>query len=362
MKKILLILMLGLPAVTIPQVKLEADGSGNTYELINSKFAPGYDAVEHPECIHPEFGRHIVEVWDDELKQYVFEFYSHVTPDNDRCINLDRQRIEIKTYDSSPANLKAVVGETVTYKWEFRLPVGFKPSSSFTHIHQIKAVGGDDDMPIFTLTPRKSSPNILELIHNNSTKVKTANLSLFEGVWVECTEVIHVHPTDGKYSLLINRVSDGITLLSYTNNKLMTIHADNNFDRPKWGIYRSLNNVSDLRDEAVRFTGFSIQEGVTGIEESGSSTPTDFLLNQNYPNPFNLTTVISYQLSAFSHTTLKVYDVLGIEIAVLVNEFKAAGNYNFQFSILNYQLISGVYFYQLKAGNFIATKKMLLLK
>ena len=67
------------------QTILEADGPGNTYELINSVLAPGYNVVEHPECVHPEFGRHIAEVWDSVLNQYVFEFYIHVTPDNDRC-------------------------------------------------------------------------------------------------------------------------------------------------------------------------------------------------------------------------------------------------------------------------------------
>jgi hypothetical protein len=71
------------------QILLEADGPGNTYELINSVFAPnGGNVVETPDCAHPEFGRHIVEVWDADLQKYVFEFYLHVTPDNDRCINL----------------------------------------------------------------------------------------------------------------------------------------------------------------------------------------------------------------------------------------------------------------------------------
>ncbi|MCW8849682.1 MAG: hypothetical protein OQJ81_06845, partial [Melioribacteraceae bacterium] len=159
--------------ITFSQLLLEADGPGNTYELISDKLAPGYNPVEHPECVHPEFGRHIAEVFDSTLNKYVFEFYMHVTPDNDRCKNFDRQRIEIKTYDQSPDSLLAVVGETITYKWKFRLDEGFQPSSSFTHIHQIKAVGGDDGNPIFTLTPRKASPNRLELIHNNKTKVRT---------------------------------------------------------------------------------------------------------------------------------------------------------------------------------------------
>jgi hypothetical protein len=98
---------------------LNANGPGSTYELINSVLAPnGGDVVENPECVHPEFGRHIAEVWDNELNQYVFEFYMHVTPDNDRCINFDRQRLEIKTYDASPASLKGNIGETIEYKWK----------------------------------------------------------------------------------------------------------------------------------------------------------------------------------------------------------------------------------------------------
>ncbi|MBK7629539.1 MAG: T9SS type A sorting domain-containing protein [Ignavibacteriales bacterium] len=242
------------------QAILEADGPGNTYELINSVLAPGYDVVEHPECVHPQFGRHIAEVWDVELNQYVFEFYSHVTPDNDRCINYDRQRIEIKTYDQSPDSLIGLVGETVTYKWKFKLPLGFQPSSNFTHIHQIKPVDGDDGNPIFTLTPRKGSPNKLELIHNNITKVAIVALSLFEDVWVECTEVIFVDPVNGGYSMTIKKVNDGTTLLSYSNNNIMTIRPTNSFIRPKWGIYRSLLSSSDLRDEAVRFAGFYISE------------------------------------------------------------------------------------------------------
>ncbi|MCX6308022.1 MAG: fibronectin type III, partial [Bacteroidia bacterium] len=170
---------LGFTISIMAQTVLEADGPGTTYELINSVLAPGYNVVENPECVHPQFGRHIAEVWDAELNKYVFEFYIHVTPDNDRCINFDRQRMEIKTYDSSPDNLLGVSGETVVYKWKFRIPTGFLPSTSFTHIHQIKAVGGDADDPIFTLTVRKASPNRVELIHNNTTKVATAPLALF---------------------------------------------------------------------------------------------------------------------------------------------------------------------------------------
>jgi hypothetical protein len=88
--------------------------------------------------------------------------------------------------------------------------------------------------------------------------------------------------------------------------------------------------------------------------------PEDFSLSQNYPNPFNPSTVISYRLPVTSFVTLKVCDILGREVATLVNEEKPAGEYEVEFDGSN--LPSGIYFYQLKAGEFAETKKMILLK
>jgi N-acetylneuraminic acid mutarotase len=88
--------------------------------------------------------------------------------------------------------------------------------------------------------------------------------------------------------------------------------------------------------------------------------PTEFELFQNYPNPFNPTTKIKYQLPVQSFVTLKVYDVLGNEIAILVNEEKPVGSYEIDFKASS--LPSGIYFYKLQAGSFLQIKKMVLLK
>jgi subtilisin family serine protease len=88
--------------------------------------------------------------------------------------------------------------------------------------------------------------------------------------------------------------------------------------------------------------------------------PIQFALEQNYPNPFNPTTTISYQLPAFSTVVLKVYDVLGREVATLVNEKKAAGKYSTTWNASS--MSSGVYFYRLHAGAYRETKKLLILK
>jgi hypothetical protein len=106
---------------------------------------------------------------------------------------------------------------------------------------------------------------------------------------------------------------------------------------------------------------FAINPYSSDVEpELTDNYPSTYNLYQNYPNPFNPSTKISYQLPFGSNVSLKVYDILGNEIATLVDEYKPAGMYNVQFTMNN--LPSGVYFYQLKVGEFIQTKKMVLLR
>ncbi len=103
----------------------------------------------------------------------------------------------------------------------------------------------------------------------------------------------------------------------------------------------------------------------TGIENNKlTSTPYQFKLNQNYPNPFNPSTVISYQIPKSSYVSLKVYDILGREVASLLNEYEQAGSHQIEFNTENMKrtLTSGIYFYTLKAGKFTETKKLVLMK
>ncbi len=96
-----------------------------------------------------------------------------------------------------------------------------------------------------------------------------------------------------------------------------------------------------------------------GVEQV-DQVPMQFALEQNYPNPFNPTTVISYQLPVAGKILLKVYDVLGREVATLVNEVKPAGNHSVQWNAQG--RASGVYFYRLNTKDFVQAKKLLLLK
>ncbi|MGB3016826.1 MAG: T9SS type A sorting domain-containing protein [Ignavibacteria bacterium] len=119
------------------------------------------------------------------------------------------------------------------------------------------------------------------------------------------------------------------------------------------------NHVSMISDDLSRImksTGSEVSD-----EYEANILPTEFALHQNYPNPFNPATKISFDLPQDSRVNLVVYDLLGREVAKLVNnEFKVAGKYTYDFNAAS--LSSGVYFFRINAGNYSETKRMVLLK
>ncbi|RKY92865.1 MAG: hypothetical protein DRQ13_10045 [Ignavibacteriae bacterium] len=99
---------------------------------------------------------------------------------------------------------------------------------------------------------------------------------------------------------------------------------------------------------------------VTGIVKSQNTNPNEFKLYQNYPNPFNPGTTISYSIQKAGIVTLKVFNILGNEVATLINEQKSAGYHSVDFNAV--ELPSGVYVYELRSGNFTESKKLILMK
>src|SRR5262249_369920 len=108
------------PLISNAQVRISADGPGDTYELLESM---GF-GLETPDCGHNV--RHVREVFDSTLNKYVFAFDIHRDLDNDRCTNFDRQRMEVKTApgDANQDILQHANGQTAYYRWKFKLPSG----------------------------------------------------------------------------------------------------------------------------------------------------------------------------------------------------------------------------------------------
>ncbi|KAF0152389.1 MAG: hypothetical protein FD143_1027 [Ignavibacteria bacterium] len=149
--------------------------------------------------------------------------------------------------------------------------------------------------------------------------------------------------------------------------------TDNDFILKTWrtgtwleyGItaYYSVNNTWSSGGANTQVYGMQtlIQSNESALLTSESEVPTDYSIS-NYPNPFNPTTTISYQLPKDGMVTIKVYDILGKEVATLVNEPQQSGTYNSQFSIRNSQLSSGVYIATIQANNFVKSIKLVLAK
>jgi hypothetical protein len=126
------------------------------------------------------------------------------------------------------------------------------------------------------------------------------------------------------------------------------------------GVYAVSITGAESAGPRTHTRSYTIEVGpYTGVAD-GNLLPKEFYLAQNYPNPFNPSTTISYQLPAQSHVTLKVYNVLGQEVATLVNEVKEPGSYEVMFDAKG--LASGVYLYRLTAGSLTQTKRMVLLR
>lgn len=147
------------------------------------------------------------------------------------------------------------------------------------------------------------------------------------------------------------------------------------------GVYWMFNPDSSWKNRGLsgtNITGFAANNGylfaatngnsvwksqinlLTPVDDIKYNLPEEFHLSQNYPNPFNPSTNIQYVISSMQFVSLKVYDILGKEIAVLVNEEKSAGKYEVEFNATG--LTTGIYFYRIQAGNFTETRKMIYLR
>jgi hypothetical protein len=204
----------------------------------------------------------------------VFAFLLHLTPDNDRGVDSDRQRNEIKTWDKSPAGMIAAKGETHTYRWKFKLPAGFKASTAFSHIHQLKPVAkasGGDEIPVITLTARKKNPDKLQLIYrapatttaSPNTYLREVDLANFLGEWVHVEETV-TYNTPSDYHIVITRLRDDKVLLEYTGATLILWRSDTKLVRPKYGLYRQITAngapIKGLRDETLLYADFELHE------------------------------------------------------------------------------------------------------
>ncbi|GAA4836367.1 hypothetical protein GCM10023310_12360 [Paenibacillus vulneris] len=238
-------------AATTTTIDSDGPNTGqDAYQIFKSKL--GSDPIDGPGD-----ASHIWETTSSPVGN-VFQFKLNSTGDYDGS-NTDRQRNELKAYNSSPSAVKGTNGTTMTYKWKFKVLNGFQmpPSGNFCHIFQLKASGGDDGAPILTFSVEK---NKLTFRHSpigadmsQVTTLASTDWSNVLNTWVEATVTVK-NSDNGTVSMTLKKL-DGTTLMSYSGSKDMWRDGAD-FNRPKWGIYRKI--FSGMTEANIQFANFSI--------------------------------------------------------------------------------------------------------
>lgn len=243
----------------------------------------GWDYSEHPNSsdLDHKDGTHCLNIYDETLKQHVFQFISHVNPflDGDRGKLEDRQRNEMKSQTSSSwYKMNGNWDERQWLEWKFKIPKGFRPSTSFCHIHQLKAQEGNNGSPLITITLRGSNDGTnrrVQVIHtgdvsstNKGTLVDNILMEEFEDEWVQVQEEVH-YTHNGFFRIKIIRIRDNKVLIDYSINNIDLWRKGATNIRNKFGIYRSygktLSDPNDrpsngIKDESLLLGDFYIYE------------------------------------------------------------------------------------------------------
>jgi hypothetical protein len=250
---------------------LDADGDMvglDAYDLIRDFGGPR--SIESPDLYavnHPDV-RHIFEDTDAIVgNHFVFVIHRDIDIDRDRVDITDRQRNEIKTYDKSEEAVKGFENETFIYRWKFRINESMEVSTRFSHFFQLKAVGGPDSQPILTISgAERSGEDGIEVRHSplqESTVLGRTDWSSVTGEWLEAYCRV-TFAESGDVRLIVTRLRDDAVIFDIDESGLDLWRGEDpsHFVRPKWGIYRSILDLENLRpeEESVRFANFSVSE------------------------------------------------------------------------------------------------------
>jgi len=207
---------------------------------------------------------------------------------------------------------------------------------------------------------------------NVVVKLKTASSGTFSNLSVYFLAVENVNYT-GRNGIsfhknvvrLISPSSNGKSISLTTNQEVQIteqIKLNQLWNSSQLGFVVFIQNQQSKTIINSEFIPYNLLNA-TDIHDQNDNIPTESFLAQNYPNPFNPETIIGYQLASPGYVKLKVYDILGRELATLVDQWQLSGTYNVKFNSKSRNgepLNSGIYFYRIDAGNFYETRKMIL--
>jgi hypothetical protein len=277
---------------------------------------------------------------------------------------------------NAPFNYKQSIKEYLDYGGNF-LYTGYRPAKAFENMSGSPAVFGNGHF-------------IYDYLKIDSTYFKITSLyigalskaSYYNSIFVDSSKTLAGDNYHLRFIEAILPNSEGVQIYAFDSNYDSSTVQGNLKGKPVGVEYLGSDfktitlsfplyyKNKESAKELLEFILVNKFNEVLPVEDEIHTVPNLYVLEQNYPNPFNPVTKILWQSPEGSWQTLKIYDVLGNEIATLVDEYKSAGKYEVEFNAATLSgsvsakggYTSGVYFYQLKAGNFVQTRKMILLK
>lgn len=308
MNKVFITFLFLLTSITgFSQIYCTADAnSGSGYDAITNQ---GLD-YESPDCEHTDFGAHLTQAFDSILQKNVFLFHSHIDDDNDRCIVFDRVRMEIKGGPNTDPESQHIINEQSFYRWKFQVGENYLGGSSFHHIFQLKAKGGpEDSFPVLTLTLRTDE---LEFQHNGGDdgitlgQFAAVDLDLVKGRWIEAFLYLNHQESAGTVEIILKDLFSGDILMDYTNSNVDLWRTNAEYNRPKWGMYRSKS--TGLVDEVFQFADFCISETAANLCPADNTLLTD---NVAPSAPTNLT-ASNISMTSVDLTWTESTDLFGV--------------------------------------------------
>jgi Zn-dependent metalloprotease len=244
--------------------------------------------------------------------------------------------------------LKGASGDTLSY-WNINMldiKTGFMES---VFPPQAKGISIGD--PSFSKTSQNRFTFDYWDSNTNTYKVLAADFNTGTSAVVASTLSVGFPSYSGDDKTIVYHNVQSISSVNHDVLQQMPLQSD---------LITGTGTPTSYLEDATFPVWFVIGSRVTDVKNESPVIPQTIALKQNFPNPFNPSTIISYDLPKAGQVSLKVYDILGREVAVIYKGNQSAGTYKFSFNALN--LASGIYFYQLKSGDFISTRKMILMK
>lgn len=247
---------------------------------------------------------------------------------------------------------------------DFNIPRGQSKELDFNGIYRISPTGKLQLLETLALPNGICfSPDETKLYVNDSQAHKIYVWDVVDDSTITNKKLFYTIPTFGyadgmkvdEQGNIYATCSNAVWVISSEGELIGTIDLPSNASNCAWGEEDNKTLFITAGNSV-----YKVRPLLTSVNEQGSSLEKEFKLFQNYPNPFNPTTSIKYQVSRYEKVKLIVYDTLGNEVAILVNEQKTPGIYEVKFNAGN--LPSGVYYYKMDTDNYSASKKFLLLK